>query len=404
MIYLIIRLNKSYKIMEKIECNLNQNQIIISQREISSHLSFKKKNSSFDKEKKILFNHKSSLEELLSIIKNSQLEYLLKSNKKKQMIKQILISLKNNLDLMLQEKNKKSNYLKKQNKEYKKKLQNIVFPSSKYLKKNKYNLKLNYNYYNNKVKSTIYEKNQLELLNFLIENEIEKTNFFIEQKIEINSFLHSYPFFSEIIQTFYCNNKYANINKVSDLLKEIIRNVRKEFIYTAKKEMTKKSEIEEISFQIENIKDIIEDYKLNGCKKYIETKDIIQEDSKECSETTIITNHSKRDLFLSYDNNKVKDNINFVYLKNENNANNQKERKIDDIFHNNFPLHKIKINKDIFNDRNKNNYLNMNINVNININNNNYIRKIYLDKNNKDENNEETEQYEMELNEKKRLL
>ena len=60
----------------------------------------------------------------------------------------------------------------------------------------------------------------------------------------------------------------------------------------------------------------------------------------------------------------------------------------------------MKINKDIFNDRNKNNYLNMNINVNININNNNY----YLDKNKLDENNEESEAYEFELNEKNKII
>ena len=52
MIYLIIKLNKTYKIMEKIEYNLNQNQIILSQREISSHLSFKKKVLHLIKKKK----------------------------------------------------------------------------------------------------------------------------------------------------------------------------------------------------------------------------------------------------------------------------------------------------------------------------------------------------------------
>ena len=180
----------------------------------------------------------------------------------------------------------------------------------------------------------------MKLLNFQIENEIEKTNFFIEQKSQVNSLLNSYPFFSEVIQKIYCHNKYENISKVSALLKEIIRNVRKDFIYAVKEEMIKQSEIEEISSKIENIKNIIEDSKLIGCKKYIKTKDIIQEESKEFSETTIITNYSKTNLFLSNDFNKEKDNINYVNLKNKNNANNQKERKIEDISYNNFPLKK----------------------------------------------------------------
>ena len=388
--------------MEKIKYNLNQNQII-TQREIFSNLSLQKKNSSLDKEKQILFNHKSSLEALLYIIKNSQLEYLLKLNNKKQMIKQILISLKDHLHLMLQEKNKKFNYIKKLNEKSKNNLQNILFPSSKDLKNNKYNLKSNYNYYNNKAKSTIFEKNQLKLLNFQIRNEIEKNNFLIEQKMQMNSFIKAYPFFSETIQKIYCNNKYENTNKVSNILKEIIRDVRKDFINAVKEKMAKESEINEISFQNENFRDIIEDYKLNGCKKYIETKDIIQEDSKECFETTVITSQSKRNSFFPNNDNKTMDNHNCIYLKNINNVDHQKKREIRDILQKNFSFYKNKITKQIFNDKNNNkanNYLNMNINVNININNNNYIQNINLDKNKMNE----IEQYEMELNEKQKII
>ena len=383
--------------MEKIKYNLNQKPII-SQRKTSSNLSFKRKGSSFDKEKQILFNHKSSLEALLYMIKNIQLEYLLKLNIKKQRIKQILIILIDKLNLMLQEKNKIFNHVKMKNEKSKKKLQNILFPCSKDLKKIEYILQ-NSNYFNNnniKTNSTniIFEKNQLELLNFQINNEIEKTNFLIEQKIQMSSFLKSYPIFLEVIQKIYCNNKNENINKVSELLKEIVTNVRKDFINIVKEKMEKESEIKEISFQIENIKDIIEDYKLKGCKKYIETKDIIPEDLKECIETTIITSQSKRNSIISNNT--------------KNNQNNQKQRKIKDKDildkNKNYLLDKNKITKDIFNDKNNNkvnNYLNMNINVHININNNNYIHKFYLDKNTT---KEEKEQYEMELNEKNKII
>lgn len=393
--------------MENIKYNLYQKPIL-NQKEASSKLYFINKGSSLDKENQILFNSKSSLEVLLYMIKNFQSEYLLKPNNKKQIIKEILISLKDNLNLMLQEKNKKFNYIKKQNEKSKNNLHKILFPSSKDLKKNEYNLKLNYKYYNNKTNSIVFEKKELGLLNFQIKNEIKKTNSLIEQKMQIISFLKEYPFFSETIQKIFCNNKYDDINKVSDILKEIIKNVRKDFINIVKEKMAKDSEINDISFQIENIKDFIEDYKLKGCKKYIETKDIIQENSKEFSETTVITSHSKRNSFLAKDNNRIEDknNIDCIYLKNKNNINHQKERKIKDISQKYYSLNK-KITKDLFGDKNNNkinNYLNMNINVNININNNNYIQKFYLDRNKRDKNNEENEQYEMELNEKNKII
>jgi hypothetical protein len=60
-----------------------------------------------------------------------------------------------------------------------------------------------------------------------------------------------------------------------------------------KQKMKKELEINGMSIQINYIKDSIEDYKLNGCKKYIETEDIIEEQSNEYSKS-IITNQSKR--------------------------------------------------------------------------------------------------------------
>ena len=67
--------------METIKNNLNQNQII-NRKEI-----FANKIASPNKEKQILINHKSSLEALLYIIKNFQLEYILQSNNKNQKTK-----------------------------------------------------------------------------------------------------------------------------------------------------------------------------------------------------------------------------------------------------------------------------------------------------------------------------
>ena len=111
---------------EKIKYNIRQS-LIKSHRNPTSHLSFSRKGASNINEKQILFNHKTSLEALLNMIKKCQLEYLskkeIKNNNKT--TKNMLISLKDNLNLMLQEKNKKLNYMRKQNEINKKKIQNI---------------------------------------------------------------------------------------------------------------------------------------------------------------------------------------------------------------------------------------------------------------------------------------
>ena len=264
----------------------------------------------------------------------------------------------------------------------------------------------------NNLNSSILEKNQLISLNFQIENEIEKTNFLIEQKTQINSYIRSIPFFFETNKEIFCNNIYEDLNKISKLLKEIIREVRKDFIEVVKGKMQKELEINGISLQINYIKDNIEDYKLNGCKKYIETEDIIQEESKEYTKS-IITNQSKRNSFASINNKSIIKKKSGVGSKNSKNKLNikKKERIIKDKLQNNNLFYTHKINKDILNginNNNVNNYLNMNINVNINLNNkNNAFQESFnssLDSNNNEHNNEQNEQYEMELNNNNKII
>ena len=394
---------------EKIKYNIRQS-LIKSHRNPISHLSFSRKGASSINEKQILFNHKTSLEALLNIIKKSQLEYLskkeIKNNNKT--TKNMLISLKDNLNWMLQEKNKKLNYMRKQNEINKKKIQNILYPSSQELKMYENKIKKD----KNNLNSSILEKNQLISLNFQIENEIEKTNFLIEQKTQINSYIRSIPFFFETNKEIFCNNIYEDLNKISKLLKEIIREVRKDFIEVVKGKMQKELEINGISLQINYIKDNIEDYKLNGCKKYIETEDIIQEESKEYTKS-IITNQSKRNSFASINNKSIIKKKSGVGSKNSKNKLNikKKERIIKDKLQNNNLFYTHKINKDILNginNNNVNNYLNMNINVNINLNNkNNAFQESFnssLDSNNNEHNNEQNEQYEMELNNNNKII
>jgi hypothetical protein len=275
---------------EKIKYSLNQ-RIPYSYREPLFQKTSNRKCSSIDNEEQVLFSHKSSLETLLNIIKDFQLEYLSKNfNKSKNnkiSTKQMITSLKDSLNIMLNEKNKKLDYIQNKNEMTKKNVQSKLFPYIEEMKINKYNLSLeNKNYF-------ISEKNQLELLNFQIKNEIEKTNFLIQQKTQINTYIKSLPFFFEANQEIACSNNYENNKKISQFLKEIIRRVRKDFINVVKQKMKKELEINGMSIQINYIKDSIEDYKLNGCKKYIETEDIIEEQSNEYSKS-IITNQSKR--------------------------------------------------------------------------------------------------------------
>jgi len=379
----------------KINWNLSQ-KLDLNHRDHFFILNKNRNNSNVNEEQK-LFNHKSSLEAALYLIKNFQLEYLSKQIKKdkNKTIKKMLISLRDNIRLMLEEKIKKLNYIKGQNEISKNKIQNILFPPSNSENLDKY-----------KINTKISEKNQLKLLNFQIENEIEKTKFLTEQKAQIIGYITSIPFFFEANKEIFCNNNYETITKITELLNEMIRRVRKEFIDVVKAKMKQELEINGITVQINYIKDNIEDYKLKGCKKYIESEDIIQEDSKEYVKS-IFTNQSKRNSLSSINN------IRYVKKKSGINSKNKdiiikKERIIKNKTLNNNIFFTNKINKSILNDinnKNVNNYLNMNINVNINLNNNNFRKESFnssSESNNED--NEKNEQYEMDLNENNKII
>ena len=384
---------------EKINYSLNQ-RILYSYREPLLQRPINRKCTSIDNEEQVLFSHKSSLETLLNIIKDFQLEYLSKnfnkSKNNKTTTKEMITSLKDNLNIMLNEKNKKLNYIQNKNEMTKKNIQSKLFPSIEEMKINKYNLSLeNKNYF-------ISEKNQLELLNFQIKNEIEKTNFLIQQKTQINTYIKSLPFFFEENQEILCSNNHENNKTISQFLKEIIRRVRKEFINVVQQKMKKELEINGISIQINYIKDSIEDYKFNGCKKYIETEDIIEEQSNEYSRS-IITNQSKRNS-LSNINKKIIKKMSITSNGSKNYKISKKEGKITK----NNKLFENKLNKGILgeinNNKKVNNYLNMNINVNINLNNNKYLQESFNSSLDSHDDNEKNTQYEMDLNDNNKII
>ena len=359
-------------------------RLILSQRDPLLKNSLFSKASPDDKQEPILFNHKSSLEVLLKMLKNFQIDYL-SLRVKKLGTKQMLLSLKDNLNSMLNGKIKKLKKLKNETEVKKKKAQKMLYPSSKEAKKNI-------------VTSNWIEKDQLQLLNFQIENEISKTDYFIEKKSQIiKNFKSEVFYFEENREIFYYTN-YENYKYISLFLGNIIKQVKKEFLCKVQEKTKNEKEIIQLSEQINSLKITMEDMHLEGPKKYIDTDEIIQEDSKEYTRSN---NQSKNNSFNIH---------NIKLLKRLSNAShrNSLNKYKKTLFYNK------EISKDILNDinasNNINNYLNMNINVNINLNNNNFFDQslssfkssLYSEEEN-DENIVKSKLYEIDINGKNKL-
>jgi hypothetical protein len=301
---------------------------------------------------------------------------------------------------------KKYNYLETNNENNKKKLQEILFLSENQNKKNNSML------YMEKLNTTnIQKKNELKLINFQIENDIQKTDFLIEQNHQIYLYTKSIPFYLETNQEIFCNNNLENIEHISNLLKTMIRTVRDKFISVVKEKMKIEFEINAVSYQIKSIKDNINNNELNNKnKKYIDTEEIIYEETKE-NNKTIITNQSKRNSYTS---------LNKVNLKNKgigsiSSKNIIKRRlSIDALMKdNNYPNNIFSLfnkSKEFLNENKNqiNNYLNMNINVNVNINSNGFTKYNYttssLDEPDDEKSNNYEEQFEFELDENNKII
>ena len=311
----------------------------------------------------ILFNRKYSLQVLFDMIKKFQNDFFSKQNKDSNIktAKKMLILLQDNLSLMNIEKTKKIEYLKNTYENNKQILQDISF-SDKQNKKNK-NIKIKED--SNLDFSFVQKKNELNFINFQMENDIKKTDILIYQKQQMYHYMKSIPFFFDTNQEKFCNINYENIENIYEILKTITRAVRDKFISVVKDKMQKELEINALSFQIKSIKDNIINDKLNINKKYIDTEEIIYEETKE-NNKSIVTNQSKRNSFAS---NKI--NLNRIGIGNNSSKNLvKKQMSIDNLLKD--KLYKNNIISLFHNNESKNqvnNYLNMNINVNINLNN-----------------------------------
>ena len=350
----------------------------------------------------ILFNRKSSLEVLLNLIKAFQNNYFSKQLKtnKISILKLMISSFQNDLSLMVKEKNKQLEYLKIKNENNKKKLQEILFSETQTKKVNNIQIKDNLNF------PYIYKKKELKLINFQLENEIQKTEFITEQKNQIYLYIKSIPFFLDINQEIFCNTNYENLGNISDILKNIKRSVKEKFISVVKEKMETELELNALTLQVNSLRDNIINDKLNVNKKYIDTEEIIYEDTKEDNKT-LITNQSKRNSYASL--NKLSMNIKALNSSSKNVI--KKQLSIDGIMREKIKNSKLlrlyQKNNEFSNDSKNqiNNYLNMNINVNINLNNGGFNKHNYYSSSEEDDDYLSNDnQFEIELDDKSKII
>ena len=355
----------------------------------------------------ILFNHKCSLEVLLDMIKNFQNDYILKVNEanknKINISKKIITLFRENLSLMETEKIKKFNYIKEKNENNKKQIQKILFSSVTK------NIEMNNNVQfkdDSNSFSYIQKKNELNLINFQIENEINKTDFVVEQKNQIYLCAQTIPIYLDKNREIFCNINYENIEKISNILNSITKNIREKFISTVKEKTKTDLEINAIKFELESIKDNLSFDELKGEKNYIDSDDIIYEESKE-NNKTIITNKSKRNSRVSLN----KTNIHQKPSKIPSLKNNVEKRfSIDSLMKDiNYPNNILSLfHKNNENKNQINNYLNMNINVNVNINNNGIHKFNYstssLSEKNDNKSKDYEDQFEINLDENNKII
>lgn len=305
-----------------------------------------------EENERILFNHKSSLVLLLNSIKNFQNDiFSINESNKINSTKKLLILLQNNLTSMKSEKTKKYEFLKNKNEDIKKRIKDIIFQETQ---TNVDNKEFSVSY--------VKEKNELELLNFQIENEIKKTQILFEQKNKIYKYLKSIPFFLGLYQEKYCRINKENTEIISDILKNIRTLVKTEFISSVKEKLSRNIEINNLTYQINSIKEKGNKY---GNEKYIDQEEIIYEETKE-NNRTLISAQSKRN---SYASNKIA--TNKKKLSRPSISLNKKHFSIDSEM-NNFYINKLleliqNNGENINNNKNQiNNYLNINVNINLN--------------------------------------
>ena len=244
------------------------------------------------------FFQKSSLESMLSLIKNTQLEYLSLLNNKDQncinqkektnsikLTKNLLVSLKNNLNMMHKEKI------------------NILNSTQSQKNKNKNSFYDNQN--NKDIKKNI---GQLKDMNFIFENEIEKIKNLIESKNNYMYLIQSYDCFLELYEEHICQ-PIKNHEEIENIfIKENIES-KNNLSITQNKLLNTEKKVDELKTKIDSLKLILEKNK----KIDYNNNDTIKEDTKEYISSSNNENNTQ-----SKSQHKKK--VNFTIDKKDNNS------------------------------------------------------------------------------------
>ena len=94
-------------------------------------------------------------------------------------------------------------------------------------------------------------------------------------------------------QEIFCNTNYESLEIISEILSNIKKSVKENFISVVKEKMKSELEINTLTFQINSVKENQINDKLNTDKKYIDSEEIIYEDTKE-NNKTLTANQGKR--------------------------------------------------------------------------------------------------------------
>ncbi len=143
-------------------------------------------------------------------------------------------------------------------------------------KQNKENLKI----FDNQLKNEkINEIEEIKNLNFTIKNEIEKVNYINSQiKEEINFIKKIDEYIEEEINEIYCHNK-NEISIAQNELKFQLQSLKNKYNEILFRVNIKEKEINGLNSDIDKIKNILLNEKFD--KKYIDTENIIEEESSE---------------------------------------------------------------------------------------------------------------------------
>ena len=219
-----------------------------------------------------LIKSKLLLEQLLYLIKITQIDYLSNLQNiqvKKEIIKNILKNLKIDLFSLLKSNIEKQNKLQNDINNKKCLLNNTILGRSteklnKQKEKNRFSKELTY----------------LKLLNFKIENEIDYMDIMILVKLQnIKDIKSNKTELDDDYVEIFCDNK-KDKNDAFELLREDLVDIRKIFISIVKKKYKQNKNLERLDSEIKYIKD----YKYEQSDRnniYINTSDIINETSKE---------------------------------------------------------------------------------------------------------------------------